>query len=481
MAVAKNLALQHYWGIANHTFASTSSSPFYTFLLAGSFKVFGVHEMFPLLFNIAAGIIALVVIHRWLKSQKLTRWAQLLILLSVNFLTPLPLLVISGMEHTFQLLFTFLFLFSFASGATATRLPWTTFAYGMLMVSTRYECLPILGFSCLILLFRRRVGEATVLGAISVLPIALFGLYALSKGSYFLPNSVLLKAGLPHSLGGWARFASDGIWRKLFFSLNDYNFLAAQRLLLLLPLTFLLFAGDLRGQPAYRIVLLILTGASLAHIAFAFPANFPRYEDYLIGCSVVIVGTIVAKYGTSISLPASRGIRWIGGAVLIGLFMPFVIRTEKSFRKSAQYCINIYEQQYQMAQFVHAYYDSASLAFNDIGAISFFSKGDKLDVWGLANIEVAKAKKNHYWTPAYADTLIRMHRTRIALLYDNWVDPTLRNQWTKVACWHNGHNVVLGEDSVSFFAIHAGDAAELRQNLKSYQPRLPRDVGVTYY
>ena len=115
MAVAKNLAFQHYWGIAGHVFASTSSSPFYTLLLAAFFLVFGAHVVIPLLLNIAAGIAVLAVMQRWLSRQGLAAPVQLIILLFVNFLTPLPLLVISGMEHTFQLLFTFLFVFQFAS------------------------------------------------------------------------------------------------------------------------------------------------------------------------------------------------------------------------------------------------------------------------------------------------------------------------------------------------------------------------------
>ncbi|HEV2353789.1 MAG TPA: hypothetical protein VGR89_06070, partial [Puia sp.] len=136
---------------------------------------------------------------------------------------------------------------------------------------------------------------------------------------------------------------------------------------------------------------------------------------------------------------------------------------------------------YQMSQFVHDYYDTTPLAFNDIGAVSFYSKGDKLDLWGLASYEVAKAKRQHYWTPAFADSLVAKHRTRLAILYENWFDPALLHQWTKVASWHNQHNVILGDDSVSFYAIRPQDTATLRKNLEAYQPRLPHDVSVSYY
>ena len=201
MVVAKNLAFEHYWGISGHAFASTSSSPFYTVLLAITFKLFGAHLVIPLILNILSAILVLLVMHNWLKRQGLTAGSRLLILILVNFLTPLPMLVIAGMEHTFQLLFTFLFVFTFADAAAkasnssepGTRLPWPLFVYGALMVTTRYECLPILAIACLILVFRKKRLSAIALGAISVIPITIFGLYAISKGSYFMPNSVILK------------------------------------------------------------------------------------------------------------------------------------------------------------------------------------------------------------------------------------------------------------------------------------------------
>lgn len=479
MAVARNLAFNHYWGIAGHVFASTSSSPFYTVLLAGIFKAFGVHVAIPLLINILAGVAVLIRMQRWLKRQGLTAAAQLVILLFVNFLTPLPLLVISGMEHTFQLLFTFLFVFSIAEAGD--KLSWKIYLFGALMISTRYECLPILAITCLILLTRRKWIQAIALGVISVLPITIFGLYAMSKGSFFMPNSVILKAALPDSMTGWARFVADDIWFKIFFSPRDYNFLAAQRLLLLLPLTYLVFLKRLRDEPAYKYILIVLMGATLAHVAFAYPANFPRYEDYLVGCSTLIIGTLIAKYRSDLTLARFKGAEWVAVAVLILLFIPLFIRTEKTFQKSRQYCLNIYEQQYQMSQFVHTYYDSIPVAFNDIGAISFYSKGDKLDLWGLASLEVAKAKQKHYWTPDFADSLIHQHQTRLAILYDTWFDPALLHRWTKVASWHNQHNVVLGDDSVSFYAIRPEDTTTLRKNLESYQPNLPADVTVSYY
>ena len=451
MTVAKNLALDHVWGITTNSFQSASSSPLYTLLLAGMFKVFGVHIIFPLL-------------------------------------------IISGMEHTLQLLFSFLFIFSFAAAVGPPRhqspqapdhepspLPWRVYLYGALMVTTRYECLIILGLVGLLLLFRGQWRTAISLGIVSVLPIVAFGLFSLSKGSFFFPNSVVLKSALPHNLHGLLHFAREDIWSRMFFSLppalHDYNILAAQRLLLLLPLCYLVFLPVMRARQDYRYILIVLMGAALAHIAFAFPANFPRYEDYLIGCSVMIVGVVVAQYG----LAAIPGARWVAAALGVVLLFPLLIRSEKSFKNSKWYCVNIFEQQYQMAQFVHRYYDSTGIAFNDIGAISFYSVGPKLDLFGLASLDVARRRQANRFTAGWADSLGRQQHIKLAIVYDTWQDPLLLRRWNKIATWQNQHNVVLGSDSVSFYTLDAADTTVLRKSLEAYQPSLPGDVIVRYY
>jgi hypothetical protein len=484
MTVARNLALDHVWGITKGSFQSASSSPLYTVLLALLFKIFGVHIIIPLLLNIVVGAILLWVAQRWLIRQGVSPLSQLIILLLLILLTPLPLIVISGMEHTLQLLFTFLFIFSFAEAAERP-LPWRVYLYGALMVTTRYECLIILGLVGLILLSRRQWRTAFILGAISILPIAVFGLYALSKGSFFLPNSVVLKSALPHSLHGLLHFAKEDIWSRMFFplppALHDYNILAAQRLLLLLPLCYLVFLPNVRQRADYRYILIILMGAALSHIAFAFPANFPRYEDYLIGCSTLIIGTMVALYGQSLSWLPACGSRVVAAALGVVLLFPFLIRSEKSFKNSKWYCVNIFEQQYQMAQFVHRYYDSTGIAFNDIGAISFYSVGPKLDLFGLASLDVARLRRANRFTAGSADSLARAQQIKLAIVYDTWQDPALLKRWNKVASWQNQHNVVLGSDSVSFYALDAADTTALRKSLEAYQPSLPGDVIVRYY
>jgi len=500
MAVAKNLAFEKVWGITRYSFESASSSLLYTIILAGTFSLFGAHVIIPLVINLLAAILLLAVLQQWLIRQGLSLIKQFCILLAVIYLTPLPTLVISGMEHTLQFLFCFLFITSFSeattatNGATATatdgataaatdgKFPARVYLYGLLMVATRYESLAIIGLAGLILLTQRRWKTVLWLGLISITPVVLFGLFSLSKGSYLLPNSVLLKSGAPPlTIAGLTYFFTHVFFQKLFFPTQGYNLMAAQRLLLIIPVFYLLFLDTLRRQPQYRNMLLILMGATLAHLAFSFYCAFPRYEAYLVGCSTVILCAIAAKHWREILTAGLGKAVWLTAALLFVLAGPVLFRAAASFRVAGQACENVYDQQYQMARFVHQYYNNTPLAFNDIGAISYYSDGRKLDLYGIGSIEVAKNKKQNTWTAGCADSMSRRDRIKIAIVYDSWFWPALLHHWSKIASWRIYNNVGAAEDSVSFYAVDTAGVSLLRKNLQAWQPSLPKGVGVRIY
>lgn len=481
MAVAKTLAFDHVWGISKYSFESASSSPLYTILLAAIFFVAGTHLVIPLVINILVAIVFLVGLQHWLIRQGVAVISQSVIMLAVVFLTPLPLLVICGMEHTLQLLFCFLFIYSFSASAHG-KLPWQIYLYGLLMVSTRYETMSMVVIACLLLLFRRQWWPAIKLGTISLSPVILFGLYAISKGSYFMPNSVLLKSAMPPlTLEGLTGFFFNVFWDKLLFISQDYNILTAQRLLLILPLVYLIFLDTIRQHPAYSYTLIILMGAVLGHVSFAYYSPYPRYEAYLVGCSLPVIGVLVLQHGQHILPIKIKGSEWIAGALLVILTIPLLFRAVITFGNAAQFCINIFDQQYQMAQFVHSYYDKAPIAFNDIGAISYYSEGKKLDLMGIASLDVLKAKRMRYWNSDFADSLSRRDNTKLAIIYDKWFSPHLLQRWNKIATWQIRNNIIAGDDIVSFYSVNKADSADLRKHLQEYQPSLPSGVVVRYY
>ncbi len=489
MAVAKTLAFQGNWGIAGHEFESASSSVLYTLLLAASFKLFGIHIIIPFIINVIAGCLLLLVVQRRLAREGIGGGGQLLILLAVVVFTPVPIQVMSGMEHTLQCIFSFLFIFGAAEWLEGIdrqekdrlRIPVRLIVYGILACAIRYEGAFLVGIVCVLLLFKRRVRSAVLLGFLCALPIFIFGCYSLYKGSYFLPNSVLIKSeGAQLTLAGVLGFVFKVALQKLTLSLAGIATSATQHLLILLPLTFLLFSGKLPRNGRYSYILLILTVGTLLQLTLASTGWFYRYEAYLILPSVVILGILLYKYRVELTgMVRQRPV--VMTFLLFVLFLPMVVRVAAAFRNAPVACMNIYGQQYQMGKFFHQYYDDSVVAANDIGAISFFKKEKNLDLWGLANIEVARSRKNNYWTPVFLDSLSRRDKAPVAVVFDGWFSDSLLARWNKVATWTIPDNVICGDSVVSFYAIEPQGEPYLRQSLEAYQKQLPPGIGVRYF
>lgn len=500
MALAKNLSIYGNWGINPVEFASASSSLLYSLLLSGLFKLFSVKTIIPFVVNCLVAVFLLVSLRRWLEKEGVSGLGQLVILLCVVVLTPVPILVISGMEHGLQCLFSFLFIVGFSgwverelSGSGGKwKLPCWVVIYGVMVTFIRYEGLFLIAIACLILAWHRQWRAGFRLGLISVLPLVVFGAWSVAKGSYFLPNSVLLKGGQASlSISGIAQWLNTLLVEKLTVVKTDglpagaprpgISLLATQRLLIILPLVYLAFLSYIRRRPAYGYMLILLLTCTLLQLCFASTGWLYRYEAYLVFCSAAVVGLLVWKYAREALSKRSIPVRWMLAAVVFAAGFPFVLRSAAGFSKTGQACVNIYQQQYQMGSFLHRYYDDRVVAANDIGAISYYKTAKNLDLWGLGNITVARSRQNNKWTPAFLDSLTRREKAPIAVVFDSWFSDSLLNRWNKVATWTIPNNVICGDNVVSFYAIDPDGTAYLRQSLQGFQKQLPPEVSVRYY
>jgi hypothetical protein len=487
MVVAKSVALYGNWGISAGEFQSASSSVLYTLLLAGLFKIFGVHVYIPFLINAVAASILLVVVWKRLRKENIRAFGQLIILLAIIFFTPLPILVVTGMEHTLQCLFSFLFIFGFADwlgdmGSTGRKsLPVSVFVYAVLACAIRYEGLFLVAIACLLLLYKRRIGMAFLLGIIGILPILTFGIYSISKGSYFLPNSVLLKSdGARLSLSGLRNFFLSAVPQKLTISEFGISTTATQYLLIILPLIFLLFAEPLKKSVRYSYVLIILIFCTFLQLVLAATGWFYRYEAYLMLSASYIMLIIVYRYRGELT-GWLRQYPLAATFMLLMLILPMCSRSFTAFRKASRACTNIYDQQFQMGRFLHAYYDDQVIAVNDIGAVSFYKKEKNLDLWGLANIKIARSKKDNYSTAGFLDSMARSEHAGIAVIFDIWFSDTLRAKWNKVATWTIPDNVICADATVTFYAIDKSKTQKLKEDLQHFEANLPKGVKARYY
>jgi len=144
-------------------------------------------------------------------------------------------------------------------------------------------------------------------------------------------------------------------------------------------------------------------------------------------------------------------------------------------------CRNIYEQQYQMGLFLKNFYPEASIAANDIGAVSFLGDVHLLDLVGLASIDVLKSKTEGSYTTQQINQLSKRRDVALAIVYDTWFRledlEGVPSEWIKVGDWKISDNVVCGGNVVSFYAVKASEKERLIYNLRLFSYMLPPTVG----
>lgn len=85
MAIAKNFSEYRVWGINKYNFTSTSSSPFWTFLLSLKFVIFGVNDYSPLILNFIIGLFLLFYTNHYAKLHNLNNYETLKLLIILIF------------------------------------------------------------------------------------------------------------------------------------------------------------------------------------------------------------------------------------------------------------------------------------------------------------------------------------------------------------------------------------------------------------
>jgi len=237
-----------------------------------------------------------------------------------------------------------------------------------------------------------------------------------------------------------------------------------------------------------KILTVIFLAATAIHLTMARTGWFYRYEAYLCALGIfVMMSNLTQCLRISKSPKDTKSvIRFYIGALIV-VFILNVI-TIGGLKKSVSRTIstirtpiaikNIHEQQYQMGLFCREFYSNQCVALNDIGAVSFLAGRNILDLYGLANPEVVKAKMNGTYSTTLIRELSKKYNAKIAIVYDAWFqkDEKLPEEWIKIAYWKINHNVVCSDDQVTFYAIDKKETERLITNLEEFSKNLPPDV-----
>lgn len=469
LAVAKNAALHGNWGVSASEWVSTSSSPLFTGLLTMMIKLVGTNVFLPLVLAIAGSLIMIGAMQTELnRYSSLSTSQKTLTIIVTLIIGAIPSLTGLGMEHTFQIAFTLLFVHAMATVLsrenTRSSDIWLAAIWGACMTFTRYEnCFVVLA-GCGLLLLQRRFMAFFIIGAISASPLILFGLYAVSHGGLFIPNSIQIKV-------------RDNYKQLMNGGLAMLEVAASISGLLVISLFILLNKFNRKELDRRFYVLAIFIISGLFHAVFGGFGWFYRYEAYLIVLGGFHLLILFFEWFRNRNAVNQKSYILFGlMALLFTINLP--LRGMNALRNYIRSTYNIYEQQYQMGMFIKKYYDGATIAANDIGAISYLADIHTIDLWGLGSNEVTRARKGHYWNAQFLNTLVHQKKATIAVIYDSWFTPELTASWRKAATWEVSYSFMLGDTKVTFYAIDPTKEIELKNNLKAFSKTLPADIVV---
>ena len=480
MAIAKNAALHHVWGVTRYDFTSSTSSPLWTLLLALTYASVGVNALAPLLWNAIAATLIIVSTDRLLKDRCASSSVVFVALLVLVFGGAVPTMTFVGMEHTLHGLFTIWFTFQAAALLAADRAPTIggLAALGVLSFATvglRYEGMFTVGVAALLFASTRRLAGAVItLGAGALLPVG-YGAWSVSRGWLVLPNSVLLKSHLPErTFSGVAQFVLS---TRVFEQLASNPAILAIVFVAILLFVRLAVAGLTGGRDGF--LLAILVGAIFGHLQMAQTGWFFRYEAYLLITGIVILESIGLSWLASIRGAGAIRHYIVGLALLAIVGVPLAVRGLRALRSVPQATTNIYHQPYQMALFVRRFYPEATVALNDIGAVDYFAEVRLIDIVGLGSIEPARLKLRGAYQSTTIAAIAADKRVEIAI-----VSPGVLGEfggvpagWTDVGEWRVQNNIVLGGNTVAFYAVDPVAKTRLVENLRRFSSELPLAVA----
>jgi hypothetical protein len=468
LAMAKHLLKYGVWGISQGEFSGASSSILYPLFLTGIAKIVGLNIYIPFIINFICGILIVYVLFKILKEYISNNFALSLSLISIILFTPLTNLVILGMEHTFHLLFSLLLVYQankICTYSSPTKDYGWLILWGFLNVATRYEGMFLVACVCLLLFFEKKWFWSIFLGAISALPIIMYGVFSLKNGGDFLPNTLLLKQENTF-------LQSEGIKRILKAPYEEGFWISS-----LLFLNILLIWKELAKEKREKIYIYLFLGAAFIHFLFPHFGSFYRYEAYLIPLGMISLSIYVGKNWDFIidylqKLWQKKEAFTAFSIIALFLSFPMLYRSITAHYVAPAAICNIYQQQIQMAEFLHKYYENQVVADNDIGAICYFTDVKNLDLFGLGSKDVFWAKRNKNHFGAFMNQWVKSKKARIALFYEWWFpeeEANMYKDWVKVGEWHLQNNYVCGGEVVSFFAVDSSEVEYLEKSLKAFE------------
>jgi hypothetical protein len=489
LAMAKHLVQNAVWGISPYEFSASTSSPGWTLLLAGLFAISGQAEIWPLILNLVLATLLLVIADRVLQRSIHSALFRGLALLFILFITPLPTLVFSGMEHVLHLvlsaaLFGRLYWYEFVVAPNRRlRVSFQLWLIVAVAMAVRYETVFLVGPLIMYYIWRRDWVLALGMAVAVIIGPIIVGIIQVAHGWYFLPNSLLAK-GISAGLSG--NVVQSLLSHFILMILRS----AALFMMMLLVVAWLLVRppyGSRRRDPRVGWGAAFIVAGFLQY-GVAQVGWLYRYEAYLLifGSLMILAG----NYGRDVLtwLHDDQG-RWKQVAVI---FMSgLAVVTTIVFGYRAYHALGdittateqIYNEYFQMARFLRLYYPAETVVINDLGAIGFYTAVRPVDLFALGNRESLAAQLTGTFDTAFIDRWTHEEGARLALIHDQYYTGTtqLPAQWVLVGRWTEPNSFFGLDSSISFYAVDPRLAPTLRSQFGEFTPLLPPAMKAAQY
>ncbi len=489
MSMARQLADHGTWGVTAHHYASASSSPGWTLLLtAFSFLFPFARDVLPLLLNLAAAAWILVLIgrHQTLLRFRRHEWLPITVtVFCVAILWFLPGLALAGMEHlahTALVLVALILVDRLVHDEYSAKTVRQLLLVLALATTVRFETAFIAAGIAVALFcvarptFGRDTREAITrirawrLGTGALLacaaPIGIYSVINRAFGEGYLPNSILAKTGFDRVLG---------IARAPQSALAVLETDPALLTLMLIAFAYLAWAATDGPQRNAAIAIVFLT-AALLHAFLADIGWFERYQAYL-----VISGSFVAfRIAAEVFNPERRRRVLVVVLILISTVAigKAVLLVEVPLAES-----NTYRQRYQLARFLHRYYDGHAFLTGELGYTTLLHNGAVIDILGLGTYPIAVERHNgvKMLDAQFVERLARERRVRVMAFYAGGPGFKIPKGWVAVAQWHlDEPKISIPDNAIAFLARKGAPAHALERHLRAYQAELPSRVSTLY-
>ena len=467
-AMGENLADHGVLGINAGEFSSTSSSPIWPLLVAGSIKVAGPLIGVPLVLAVLSALALLVGLDAWALRRGFPLGQRAMFMASLLLIVPVTVLTLTGMEHVLQAGASFLLLWLAVAAATrpdSSRLTMLGLAVAsMFCVSTRFEGLFVVAASIVILMWTRRWVAALAVAVGGALPALVVALVNIGQGWPPLPASVAAKTTADSS--GISRYLPEP---------DLYQWLRTPRLLAVFLLTLIVLVVGRRAMQAQWPARNTLFSAGVLaigvlHLLFAKTGFFYRYEGYLL---VLGLGATALGLHTLAAAGKLRSTSLVFRVGIVALLALAAVDGARIHTKAVAGMDEIHQQQMQMARFAATACDGCRVAVNDIGAVAVYGDGSVMDVFGLANRAVLEQKLDRTYDTEAVGRIARDEGVALAMVYppaEFSMIPGIPDGWERLGRWRIPSNQVVGQPMVDFYSVDPERTAELQRAWDAFDP-----------